>query len=338
VLLGSGDVYNASSLEFENSIGFNFVKGVWSEAVGLTTIAQQEGGFLLSRLNDDFLVVEQKSYEGALLKIISQLDKAVFVIHNNNTIEFVDFIANDDIDDDGVENLIDAFPSDVAASIDTDNDGSPDSWNIGYTQTDSTTELVIEAFPTESACVLTEHGVNDVCDPTARLAFSTADMSRLVEGIVYSLSSSDNRINRWAESSESYLNPIMLSNNAIWGKPISFVVGNDYGVLVGYNSGAVVSYSLDGLVRPEIFTSMADAVHQLFIAGEHLVVIHGDGNYYRDYQVFDADANTLSTYTRGDFSNDYTLNETSNRLYWFSNSYSDSLESYIIDDEGQTSD
>jgi len=338
VLLGSGDVYNASNLEFENSIGFNFVKGVWSEAVGLTTIAQQEGAFLLSRLNDDFLVVEQKSYEGALLKIISQLDKAVFVIQNNNAIEYVDFIANDDIDNDGVENLIDAFPDDVAASIDTDNDGAPDSWNLGYTQIDSTTELVVDAFPIESACALTEHGVNGVCNPTARLAFNTADMSRLVEGVVYSLSSGDNRINRWAESSESYLNPIMLSNNAIWGKPISFVVGNDYGVLVGYDSGAIVSYSLDGLSRPEIFTSMADAVHQLFIAGEHIVVIHGDGNYYRDYQVLDADANTLSTYTRGDFSNDYTLNETSNRLYWFSNSYSDSLESYIIDDEGQISD
>ena len=39
----------------------------------------------------------------------------------------------------------DAFPTDPAASVDTDEDGMPDDWNPG--KTDSTTGLVLDAFP-----------------------------------------------------------------------------------------------------------------------------------------------------------------------------------------------
>ncbi len=47
----------------------------------------------------------------------------------------------DDTDGDGVDDVDDAFPDDPAASVDTDNDGEPDSWNPGYTADDSTTNL-----------------------------------------------------------------------------------------------------------------------------------------------------------------------------------------------------
>ncbi len=39
------------------------------------------------------------------------------------------------------------FPEDPAASIDTDGDGYPDGWNEGMTESDSTTGLVLDAFP-----------------------------------------------------------------------------------------------------------------------------------------------------------------------------------------------
>ncbi len=47
----------------------------------------------------------------------------------------------DDTDGDGVDDVDDAFPDDPAASVDTDGDGEPDSWNPGYTAADSTTNL-----------------------------------------------------------------------------------------------------------------------------------------------------------------------------------------------------
>lgn len=49
-----------------------------------------------------------------------------------------------DSDGDGVEDRLDAFPDDPAASRDTDGDGLPDDWNAGYSASDSTTGLTID--------------------------------------------------------------------------------------------------------------------------------------------------------------------------------------------------
>ena len=50
----------------------------------------------------------------------------------------------DDNDGDFVPNAEDAFPDDVAASVDTDGDGMPDDWNEGYDATDSVTGLIVD--------------------------------------------------------------------------------------------------------------------------------------------------------------------------------------------------
>jgi len=55
-----------------------------------------------------------------------------------------------DDDGDGIPNSTDAFPNDIAASIDTDGDGYPDRWNDGYTQADSTTGLTLDAYPDDA--------------------------------------------------------------------------------------------------------------------------------------------------------------------------------------------
>jgi hypothetical protein len=53
----------------------------------------------------------------------------------------------EDSDGDGVIDIRDAFPTDKAASVDSDNDGHPDSWNEGMTEEDSTTSLELDRFP-----------------------------------------------------------------------------------------------------------------------------------------------------------------------------------------------
>ena len=50
----------------------------------------------------------------------------------------------DDNDGDFVPNAEDAFPDDVAASVDTDGDGMPDDWNEGYGTADSSTGLIVD--------------------------------------------------------------------------------------------------------------------------------------------------------------------------------------------------
>ncbi|MFC1779696.1 DUF1566 domain-containing protein [Thermodesulfobacteriota bacterium] len=52
-----------------------------------------------------------------------------------------------DFDGDGIQDNADAFPTDPAASVDTDGDEYPDRWNDGYTQADSTTGLELDRYP-----------------------------------------------------------------------------------------------------------------------------------------------------------------------------------------------
>jgi hypothetical protein len=50
----------------------------------------------------------------------------------------------EDKDGDGIADSDDAFPDDIAASIDGDGDGLPDEWNAGFSQADSTTGLTLD--------------------------------------------------------------------------------------------------------------------------------------------------------------------------------------------------
>ena len=56
-----------------------------------------------------------------------------------------------DVDNDTIIDKDDAFPSDPAASEDSDSDGYPDKWNIGKNQSASTMNLTIDEFPKDPA-------------------------------------------------------------------------------------------------------------------------------------------------------------------------------------------
>ena len=93
----------------------------------------------------------------------------VVLVINNGAVQFHSYVPNDDSDGDGVPNTPDAFPLDAAASVDTDRDGYPDSWNAGKSQADSTTGLALDAFPNDSACWLAAHGSGGICNYGATL-------------------------------------------------------------------------------------------------------------------------------------------------------------------------
>ena len=58
--------------------------------------------------------------------------------------EFTTGCGNDS-DADGVPDDLDAFPDDVAASVDSDGDGNPDDWNEGYSEALSSTGLIVDS-------------------------------------------------------------------------------------------------------------------------------------------------------------------------------------------------
>ncbi|MFC1779535.1 thrombospondin type 3 repeat-containing protein [Thermodesulfobacteriota bacterium] len=55
-----------------------------------------------------------------------------------------------DTDGDGIADNSDTFPTDPAASVDSDGDGYPDAWNEGMSANDSTTGLTLDAFPLDA--------------------------------------------------------------------------------------------------------------------------------------------------------------------------------------------
>ena len=55
----------------------------------------------------------------------------VVLVINNGTVQFHNYVPNNDSDARRRDNTQDAFPLDVAASVDTDRDGYPDAWNPG---------------------------------------------------------------------------------------------------------------------------------------------------------------------------------------------------------------
>lgn len=63
----------------------------------------------------------------------------------------VDITVLKDSDADGFDDTNDSFPMDPAASIDTDGDGHPNSWNEGKTAADSTTGLKLDKYPEDPA-------------------------------------------------------------------------------------------------------------------------------------------------------------------------------------------
>jgi parallel beta-helix repeat protein len=101
-------------------------------------------------------------YDGGTITLYGPMPTFVFLTPGNFTVvltvsDAAGNSANDtvavrslpapDSDEDGVPNHEDAFPTDPAASVDSDGDGYPDAWNPGMTVDDSTTDLILDAFP-----------------------------------------------------------------------------------------------------------------------------------------------------------------------------------------------
>jgi predicted transglutaminase-like cysteine proteinase len=89
--------------------------------------------------------------------ILISILTSFIVIETNNLLNF-DNTKKIDTDGDGVYDNMDDFPNDPAASMDTDNDGYPDSWNIGKNQEYSNTNLTIDAFPDDPAASIDSDG------------------------------------------------------------------------------------------------------------------------------------------------------------------------------------
>ncbi len=184
----------------------------------------------------------------------------------------------------------DDFPLDPAASLDSDGDGHPDAWNPGMGPGDSTTGLVLDAFPLDSACWLPEHGTGGVCDIAGAIPpYDPAEIAMGVDDVVYLFSPGDERIHRWSAAGEQYLNPIVIGAGATH----MAYSATTHRLYLAYPSGAITQIDLATSLTEAPFAAAYDAPSGLTTAGEFVVAVHRTSGWAVHYS-FDPNGSLVS--------------------------------------------
>ena len=321
LLLGSGDLYDTNSLEWRGSVG-ELTDAYWLAGGELLVGVQEAGGFSISRLSSDLVqVVERKEYLGQLLAIVSTATDTIIVSDVGGEPVFTAFIANNDSDGDGVINLQDAFPLDVAASLDSDSDGYPDEWNSGFSESDSTSGLFLDAFPTDSACWLTEHSDGSGgCNYSATMPQFVPDAILSDDvGTVYLFSQENGKIYRWSASAGSFLSPLNVGedNGLVAHRPQSIALSAAHGrIYLGYESGQITYIDLAISPFEEPFANNPMAVTGLAAVGNFILALGGSGSWSTHY-VFDQSGSLTDSIERSYYSRELAWNQANSRVYFF---------------------
>jgi hypothetical protein len=166
LLFSNGMVFNFASEVLEQRFDLSFTQALWlsNEFVYYITGSPHTPTLVKYHLANG--KTEQTILRGEVHRLINVNSKiAVILKHNDKSILLTDFDYSDS-DHDGITNSEDAFPTDPSASLDTDLDTYPDSWNEGYSQLDSISGLSLDLFPLDPT-EYADHdldGIGDVSD------------------------------------------------------------------------------------------------------------------------------------------------------------------------------
>ncbi len=283
VLTGAGELYDATSLAYTNSLPVEVADAVWLAAGKIATLRDAAGGqtrveqWTTSRVVDDSVRLP-----GTPLRVFERSGALIVVTEVAGRPSFQRYVPSNDADHDGVANTNDAFPDDPAASLDTDRDGVPDAWNAGKGPADSTTDLgQLDAFPLDAACQGAAQAREDdpaLCD-IARAIPEFAPDASLVDrdGVIHLLSAAHARIFRWSIAAHAHLNPIPIGAGAA---QLAYAA-DSHALYVGYGSGAITRMSLAGPPREASFAVIPDAVRGLATAGPIVVAVDDLHRSYR---------------------------------------------------------
>jgi hypothetical protein len=167
IVLGGGDVADAVSLDKIGELSLYVAEDATWAADGLLTLRDgpnYEDAVVEQWSPDTWAKWSETLHPGRALRLLEWSGGHVVITNTDGGPAFHLHTTSDDVDGDGVLNPGDAFPADPAASEDTDGDAAPDVWNPGRGPGDSTTGLVLDAFPDDFACQIESHGVGGVCD------------------------------------------------------------------------------------------------------------------------------------------------------------------------------
>ena len=320
VLLGSGDIFSQPELRWTGSVAGAFIDARWFADGSLLTLRTVNNQTTLRRLsNSNLSVLEQRTYVGHALRVVGSDTAMAVLVNNAGNLQIHSYVPDDDSDDDGVANAQDAFPLDVAASVDTDRDGFPDAWNTGRSASDSTTGLTADAFPQDAACWLSTHAAGTACDYGATIPNFTPDQVVQNGDVVYLLSTVNRRVYRWSISAGSYINPYVVGVERGFttdAPTVIALVAAHQRLYLGYESGSIRYIDLTAASPVENnFAIVAYGVTGLASAGNFLAVrggaYYGGGHIYNASGVVTAQGGSYNGY-----SHEATWDPVNSRLYY----------------------
>ncbi len=319
ILLGSGDFYGQADLTWAGNLGAQFVGGRWLANGDVVTLGGTGGTAMLRRLSNSFAPLEWQTYPGEAFRLVGTDAEMTAIVIDQGSPRFYDYVPNDDVDGDGVANVSDAFPTDLAASVDTDHDGHPDAWNAGRGQADSTTGLALDAFALDSACWLAVHGAGGVCNPGSTIPQYVPDEVESHGDTVYLLSAANRRVYRWSIATGSYLNPYVLGAGGASPAPQMAYSSAHQRLYLGYDTGAIRYFDANASNPVEApFASTAKAVYGLGAVGNFLLAIDESGAWATHY-VFN-NAGVITDSAEWNYlSRDITWDPAHSRVYFFRN-------------------
>ena len=334
VLLGTGDLYDQNGLTWVGAVGSQLADARWFANGSLVTLTTASNQTTLRRLGaTNLTTLEQLTFTGQALRVVGSDTAMVVLVLNNGTVQFHNYVPNDDSDGDGVLNTADAFPLDRAASVDTDQDGYPDAWNPGRTQADSTTGLTLDAFPQDSACYLPSHGIGGVCNYGATIPAYIPDQVAQNGDTVYLLSSANRRVYRWSISTGAYLNPYIVGINQGFSTVAPTTMAYSSGqqrLYLGYSTGAIRYIDVTGSAAEVGFANSSTAIQALVSAGNYVLAQATSGSY-----VFStAGVITAQGWGYGVSSRDYAWDAVNSRVYFFRDGYSPNDLHYAVINQG----
>lgn len=321
IALSGGNIYETVNLEWVDSLEGEIFDGYWDSSDGLISLNALDTTTQLKRYNSAYNIMEFQAYQGEPVAIRKKSGSYVIVTHLNNQFLFYNYVSNDDLDNDGVPNNLDSFPSDPSASKDSDSDNYPDEWNIGMSASDSTKNLTLDSYPFDAACHHIDDGNGVSCDYTVSIPdYIPESIIADQSSVVYLFDPANKRVYRYDMPTKSYLPPLVIGNDEYlnFDSPTSMeYVANHNRLYFGYNNGLISYIDLsDSSYKEQRFRAVPHSVFDLTALSDDILVrqVNGYETYKFLYSSDGSLTNSLYTSYYSDLP-EFTWNSTQRRLY-----------------------
>ncbi|MEZ4292470.1 MAG: hypothetical protein R3E53_18770 [Myxococcota bacterium] len=326
VMVGTGDVYDVDTMESVGAISSGQIHARWPIGMGPITLSPVgRGQTLLERRNADWRVEETRLYDGEALGFFELEGRFLVVLSASDAWRFVSYVPSDDSDGDGVANGVDAFPTDPAASRDGDRDGHPDEWNAGRGPADSTSGLVLDAYPENSACFRPDQGDGVRCAVAEQIPdYRPNEIAADEGGTLYLLDASAERVFRWSAITGEHLDPLVVGSRGLVppAGPRTMAWSRAHARLyLGYPNGTLTYVAPAEGAEERAFATTGRVVAGLVGVGG-FVLAQEDGEFRQSRSVFDRDGMRTDWEGTSYFSRAFEWSEANGRVYFFRDEYS----------------